>query len=284
MIIDFHTHIFPDKIAGKTISILSERASLTPSTDATLDGLLASMKEAGIDISVVLPVVTKPSQFDSVNAFAAEVNRERGIISFGGIHPDCENVEEKIEFLAAQGFRGIKLHPDYQDGVYIDDERYIRIIKHALYCGLLVITHAGLDVGFPDPVHCTPERSARMLDAVYPGGGIGEARIIFAHSGGHAMGEDVKKYLCQKNVWFDLAFTLGHVPLGETADIIRAHGAERILFATDSPWSSQARDVERVKKLGLTEDELELILWKNAAGLLGLTEDQLREKSLLQCV
>lgn len=283
MIIDFHTHIFPEQIAAKTIEKLAAMCSTEPSTDATVGGLLASMREAGIDLSVVLPVVTKPSQFDTVNAFAKEVSRVKGLISFGGIHPDCEDVEEKLEFLASEGFRGIKLHPDYQ-GVYIDDERYIRIIRKAVSLGLCVILHAGVDAGLPDPVHCPPDRSARMLDAVYPDGMIDEALIIFAHSGGHAMAEEVKKHLCGKNVWFDLAYTLGHAPLEETADIIRTHGAERILFATDSPWSSQPRDVGLMDKLGLSAEEKEMILWKNAAGLLGLTKGQLEEKSALECV
>lgn len=283
MIIDFHTHIFPEKIAAKTVAMLAERSSTEPSTDATRDGLLASMREAGIDLSVILPVVTKPSQFDSINAFAAEINKERGLISFGGIHPDSEDIEEKLDFLADAGFRGIKLHPDYQ-GVFVDDERYIRIIKHAVSLGLCVILHAGLDAGLPDPIHCPPDRSAKMLDAVYPDGVIDEPLIVFAHSGGHAQPEEVKEHLCGKNVWFDLAYTLGNRPLEETADIIRTHGADRILFGTDSPWSSQPRDVALMEKLGLTEEEKEKILWRNAAGILGLTKEQLEEKSALKCV
>lgn len=283
MIIDFHTHIFPEQIAEKTITKLAAMCKTEPSTDGTESGLLSSMREAGVDLSVVLPVVTKPSQFDTINSFAKEVSKTKGLISFGGIHPDCEDIEEKLEFLASEGFMGIKLHPDYQ-GVFIDDERYIRIIKKAVSLDLCVILHAGVDAGLPDPIHCPPDRSARMLEAVYPDGMIDKALIIFAHSGGNFMAEEVKKHLCGKNVWFDLAYTLGAAPLEETADIIRTHGAERILFATDSPWSSQTRDVTLVDKLGLTDEEKEMILWKNASGLLGLTKEQLEEKSAIEYV
>lgn len=278
MLIDFHTHIFPEKIAAKTLELLAGRSSSRPFTDGMRGGLLSSMKEAGVDISVVLPVVTKPSQFDSINAFAAEVNKTPGLISFGGIHPDCENPEEKLDFLAGAGFRGIKLHPDYQ-GVYIDDDRYIRIIRHAVSLGLCVVLHSGVDVGLPDPVHCPPERAARMLDAVYPDGKIEKPLIVFAHSGGYQMTGQVKKYLCGKNVWFDLAYTLGKYDAETSLDIIRAHGADRILFATDSPWSPQPEDAAKLLRLGLTEEEEELIRWKNAAGLLGLTEDELKIKA-----
>ena len=85
--IDFHTHIFPDKIAGKTLEFLSGRCKTVPFTDGTAEGLRASGEKACIDISVALPVVTKPSQFDSINRFAARF-LEGGVISFGGLHPD----------------------------------------------------------------------------------------------------------------------------------------------------------------------------------------------------
>ena len=69
--IDFHTHMFPEKIAAKTLAFLAERCQTEPATNGMADGLLASTEEAGLDCSVVLPVVTKPSQFDSINRFAS---------------------------------------------------------------------------------------------------------------------------------------------------------------------------------------------------------------------
>lgn len=104
MVIDFHTHAFPDKIAEKTIAILADRSGTAASTDGTVDGLIGSMKDAGVDISVVLPVVTKPSQFESINAFAERINSLPGIISFGGIHPDCEDSEKKDRRTRRRGF------------------------------------------------------------------------------------------------------------------------------------------------------------------------------------
>ena len=71
MLIDFHTHVFPDALAPRAIASLSAQANETPSTDGTVAGLCASMKAAGVTHSVTLPVITKVSQFDTVNAFAA---------------------------------------------------------------------------------------------------------------------------------------------------------------------------------------------------------------------
>ena len=101
MIIDFHTHIFPDAIAQKTIPFLEKRSGITAATDGTLNGLLHSMEQSGVDLSVIMPVVTKPSQFDSINVFAKNINEQSkgNVLSFGGIHPDCEDYKEKLEYI-----------------------------------------------------------------------------------------------------------------------------------------------------------------------------------------
>ena len=91
MIIDFHTHAFPDKIAGRTISYLADRSNITPYTDGTIKGLEKAIDTAGVNLAVSLPVLTKPTQFESVLNFAIEVNDYylgKKIISFAGIHPD----------------------------------------------------------------------------------------------------------------------------------------------------------------------------------------------------
>ena len=224
-IIDFHTHIFPDKIAA---SVIQKLESYTPRavahTDGTLSGLLASMEDANVDCSVIMPVLTAPHQFDGVNRFAAEHNLGK-IIYFGGIHPDCEDLEAKVDFIADLGLKGIKLHPDYQS-TFVDDERYITIVRRALERGLLVTFHAGIDIGMPDPVYCTPERSAKLLDAVADLN-QGEPKIIFAHLGGCDMPDEVLTHLCGKNCLFDTAFNLIYETDEHIMSIIRAHGAEK---------------------------------------------------------
>ena len=66
MVIDFHTHIFPDKIAERTIQVLEGnilKVRKKPGhavIGAKLDDLKASMKKNSIDVSVVLPIATSP--------------------------------------------------------------------------------------------------------------------------------------------------------------------------------------------------------------------------------
>ena len=111
MIIDFHTHIYPDKIAEKTINTLMNSApDVKVYTKGTLGALLESMENAGIDKSVILPVATRKGQFDTINKFALSINNNyTNLISFGGIHPDDDEPEEKLKFLKENGFKGIKI-------------------------------------------------------------------------------------------------------------------------------------------------------------------------------
>lgn len=75
MLIDFHTHIFPDKIAKRTIDALAANSKSTPYTDGTAAGLIEHMNLSKADICVNLPVLTKPEQFDSVLATWAAATR-----------------------------------------------------------------------------------------------------------------------------------------------------------------------------------------------------------------
>ncbi len=267
MIIDFHTHIFPDKIAKKTIEFLEAEGNVKAYTDGTLEGLIRSMKENRIDISVVLPVMTKPEQFETVNRYAAEITGRAGIISFGGIHPDADGYREKLDRIKELGLPGIKLHPDYQK-TFIDDPKMVRIIDYAAEIGLIVLIHAGIDIGLPDPVHCPPSRSAQMLAGI----DRPKAKIVLAHTGGYNQWDEVEEYLVGRNVLFDMSFSLGRITDDQFVRIVKNHGADRILFGSDSPWDGQGKTCEQLLKLDLTEEETGRILFRNALDLLGLRQ------------
>ena len=268
MIIDFHTHIFPEKIAKGTIDQLEKVGGIKASANGTLDGLKRSMKEAGIGLSVVLPVVTKPGQFETINNYAAQITGKDGIISFGGIHPDTEDYRGQLDYIHKLGLKGIKLHPDYQ-GTWINDEKYIRIIRYAMELGLLVSIHSGVDIGLPGTVHCAPKMAADMLDRT-GADEFGNPQIILAHTGGWNCWDDVEHYLTGRNVLFDISFSLGYIREEQLLRIIRNHGADKILFATDCPWGSQKETVDAFRRLAVTVEEAEKIWYKNGKRLLGL--------------
>ncbi len=269
MIIDFHTHQFPDKIAEKTIGMLAAKSGHTPHTNGTAGDLSKKLNEAGVDLGIVLPVVTKPSQFDTVNEHAAALPvAYPNLLSFGGIHPEDEDIPAHVAKIASLGLKGIKIHPDYQN-VMIDDERYVRIAKEALANGLMLVTHAGVDDGFPDTVHCPPDRARRFLDAVYDGKQPDKPMIVFAHGGANRMYAEALRYLGDCNVYFDLAAITAYTDPVTVTEIIRTHGADRILFASDCPWGSPWQAAEFVRALDIREEEKRAILGENARRALG---------------
>lgn len=284
-IIDIHTHAFPEKVASVAIRKLQGMSHTRPFTDGTRSGLASSMAEAGIRYSVLQPVATNTRQVLHVNDSAIETNGrglETGILSFGCMHPDFEGWHEELGRVASAGLKGIKLHPVYQ-GVDIDDPRYLRILDRAGELGLIVLIHAGWDVSYPGPNggQTLPERILRALRSVGP------VTLILAHMGGWRCWDQAANLLSGTGAYIDTAFSLGSMVSngdgyyktaedlamlngGEAYRIIKCFGADRVLFGTDSPWSSQADTLRTVRDLPLTEDEKAAILYGNAARLLDL--------------
>lgn len=265
MVIDFHTHIFPDKLAARARQSLMDSTvhfghPYTALTEMTKDSLLRCMDEWGVDISVIQPVVTKPSQTVTTNNWAAGAQDDR-IIAFGGIHPDTDDYKRDIDLVSSLGLKGIKLHPEYQRYTP-DEERMLRIYDYAFSKGLIILHHAGFDPGMPEPFHSDPERFAKMLDKI--SGGV----FVLAHLGSQQMWDDVEKYLVGRDVYFDTSMGFECFPQEQFLRIVKNHGADKILFGSDSPWSNASRELEILRSLPLEEKEKRLIMCENAERLL----------------
>lgn len=263
MIVDFHVHCFPDELAPKAVPVLAKNSGLRPCTEGTIESIRASMSEAGIDHSVVLSIATKPQQASKISQWAASVQND-SITAFGSIHPDSTDWRSELSAIKEAGLHGIKFHPDYQE-FFVDDEKLFPIYKEALEMGLVIIFHAGLDIGLPPPIHCTPERLKKVVRA-FPGG-----RFVAAHLGGFKCWDDVEKYLVGEDLYLDTSFSLKWMERSRFLKIIRAHGCDKVLFASDSPWSGQKEEIEMFRALGLPSEEEKAILGGNAIKLLGLT-------------
>lgn len=268
MIIDFHTHVFPDAIAHQTITSMEQSTNKYAAIEGTLSALKQSMQQHHVDYSVVLPVATKPSQFDTINHFAAEINGKDGIFSFGGIHPDNNDIENKLSAIKSYGLKGVKLHPDFQNA-YIDDKRYIEIIQACIQLDLCVVIHAGLDVGLPIPIHCPPDHTYIMLNEVLKDCKK-DSKIVLAHLGGHMQWELVEHLLVGQNVYFDMAHSIFSIEQEQLLRIINNHGSDKILFGTDSPWYSQGACIDAVNALPISQEAKNNIFSENAKRLLDI--------------
>lgn len=280
MVIDFHTHTFPDRIAERALASLSKASRTLPFTDGTNDGLLASMKTSGIDLSVILPVATNPGQVEKINGSAAGINSlfPGKLISVGCMHPMYEDWYDELSRIKDLGLKGIKIHPVYQ-GVDIDDPLFIRILKRCAELDLFVITHAGKDIGFPGVDHCSVTMIRHAIEETGP------FRFILAHMGGWKEWEDVPS-LADTGVWLDTAFSTDHIIPADKEEweqdelvmldqdtfvhLVKIFTPEKILFGTDSPWSDQKASLDWIRKLPLAENEREMILHENAENILGI--------------
>jgi len=281
MIIDFHTHTFPDAIAAAAVEKLQAASHTRPFSDGTVNGLRASMTAAGIDASVVLPVATSARQVPHINDSAIRINaraNETGVYSLGGMHPDFPDWEREMERLRAAGVRGVKVHPPYQ-GVDFDDERYVRILKKASGLGMLVVTHAGLDVGLPGAEQSTPEKLLRAREKAP------DTILILAHMGGWRCWDEVERLLPGAGVYLDTSFALGQMTsngdghyktkqdLAMLEDeqflrLISLFGADHILFGTDSPWGDQSASLQKIRALPLPDADKSAVLGGNAEKLM----------------
>ena len=161
----------------------------------------------------------------------------------------------------------------------MDDARYLRILERAGELGLVVITHAGLDVGFPGVVRCSPEMACRALRQVGP------VKLVLAHMGGWRSWDQVLELLPDTSAMIDTSFSVGRMtPLDDgyyqddgdldlldgpgVLALVRAFGAQRVLFGSDSPWSSQRESRAWIEAQPLREEEKAAILGENAKKLL----------------
>lgn len=262
MIIDFHTHIFPDALAPKALKSLKENSGhiYDSITDATRGGLIEYMNKHNIDISVVQPVITKQSQTEKSNLWAQSICSDR-LISFGGIYPHTDDYKRDIDFVVSLGLKGLKFHAEYQDFI-LDDIKMLRIYDYALSNQLIILHHAGFDPAYKAPFRSSPQQFAN-IDRELKGG-----VIVAAHLGGQAQWDDVENYLAGTDIYLDTSMGFSHYSKDQFLRILKSHGADRILFASDSPWSDAASEVQHIESLPISDDEKNLILSGNARRIL----------------
>ena len=109
MIIDVHTHAFPDAIAERAIPHLEAEGDITAFLDGTIASLLRSMNESEIDSAVVASIATRPGQFDSILRWSLEISSER-IVPFPSVHPADARAADQVTEIKRSGLNGVKLH------------------------------------------------------------------------------------------------------------------------------------------------------------------------------
>lgn len=259
-IIDIHTHVYPDDIAQKaTDSVKSFYEIGGANMDGKVSTLLEQGSKAGISRFVILPVAIRPDRVRGINEFITQqTDIQPRFIGFGTVHAAMEQIGDEVDWIAEQGLRGIKMHPDSQR-FSIDDIRLFPMYESAR--GRLPIM---LHMGDHRYDYSHPIKLRKILDN-FPG-----LQVIAAHFGGYAMYETAFDLLKDTNCVFDVSSSLMFLPEGDAEKYINCYGPERMAFGSDYPLWDPVIELDRFMKLKLTDDQFEQILSKTAKRILKL--------------
>ena len=259
-IIDAHAHIYPNKIAEKATNAIGEFYDIKMEMPAgTPERLIEDGKRAGISKFVVHSCATKAVQVRSINEFVKqEIDAHDNFIGFMTLHQDLseEQIEEEVSWCIKNGFKGIKMHPDFQK-FNIDGENAKRIYR-IVGDRLPILFHTGDDrYDFSKPY-----RLASVAKE------FKNVNFIGAHFGGYRCWHEIDIYKGLDNVYYDTCSSLTFITLEKAKEIIDKLGSERFFFGTDFPMWDAVGELERFNQIKLTEKEREGIFAKNIKNLL----------------
>ena len=261
-VIDFHTHIYPDKISLKAVKSVGDFYNIEMSGgDGTSKCLIDQGKQAGIDNFVVHSVAVDGNHVETINNYiASECNNHSEFYGFGTMHAEYRNKLQEIDRICELGLRGVKIHPDTQL-FNMDDERMFEVYDYLGEKNMPLLIHCG-DYRY---TFSHPERLCNILDR-FP-----KLTVVGAHFGGWSVWDLAVEYLKDKNCYLDTSSSFAMIGLKRAKELIRIYGAERMVFGTDYPMWNVGHEFNNFMKIGLRDKENELILYKNALRLLGET-------------
>ncbi|MBP3337520.1 MAG: amidohydrolase family protein [Clostridia bacterium] len=257
-VVDFHAHAFADNIAEKAAQNLNTYYDIPLAGNGQFCYVKQSMIDNKIDKMVVHATATKASQVEHINDYVKSLTSD-DIIGFGTIHFEYENITAEIDRIIKMGLRGMKFHPVFQ-GFNVDDKEMYPIYE-CLEGRLPVLMH----MGDKNVDNATPKRLAKVMDD-FP-----HLTVIAAHLGGVFEWENAEKYLLGRdNMYVDTSSAIRFLTPERSYELMKKQGMDKVLFGTDYPLSLHKEELDLIDKIPMTEEEKELVLWKNAYKLLEL--------------
>lgn len=259
-IIDFHAHIYPEAIAKRAVESIGEFYGCNMNRSGTVSELLETEKNEGVSEFVVHSVAIDKKHVAPINEFILkEAKAHSEFHGFGTTHAELENKVFEAERVLNEGLEGIKIHPDTQR-FNMDDERMFDLYDYLQMRQTPILIHCG-DYRF-DYSH--PRRLKRVLK-LFP-----RLKVVAAHLGGWSVYDLALEYLENESCFFDTSSSFFMLGRRRAKELIKAYGAERLVFGTDYPMHVAAKEIEFLKGLGLSSEENEMIFYKNAEKILNL--------------
>lgn len=273
MIIDVHSHDFPDSIAMRVMNGMCRQTEgiLWPVGDGTLANHLDWLDRAGVDKAVSCPIATKPGMSEGLLRRAIQIRdgelgerARRKIVPFGSVHPLDPEVMAHLEQIARAGIKGVKFHCYYQ-GFSLADANHLPVFAKIADLGLVVQCHCGGDVSWRNlRGMCGPDEIHWLLSRVR---GL---KFIAAHLGGcEGYPPHATDALLDTGCFIDTSALHFCWHRDEQMRVLRSWPTDRILFGTDFPWENYAECIGWVKSVREPAD-WDALFGGNAMRLLGL--------------
>lgn len=257
---DVHAHAFHPKIAAKVVSQLESHYRIPAIGTGLYEDLAPRLQAAGISYCCIHSAATKGEQVVPANRWAASLLERPGVIPFGTMHPDFQDMEEELAFLWDSGIRGIKLHPDFQ-GFWLNDERLDPLFA-AMEGRFTLMVHVG-DIYPPEQNPTCPYKVA-ALKRRFP-----KLQMIAAHFGGVHHWKYVVDAMAGMEIFMDTSSSLFAIPQDTLEQIYHAFPRHLFLFGSDYPLFDAPSEMRLLQeRLRLPDSELEELMTN--AGQLGL--------------
>jgi len=261
VIIDCHTHLnnyHEDKVRD---------------IDACLDQLEQDMADSGTDAAFVLTSYKVTPHRPSTAAVVEKIRDRANIFAVAGIsylHYKQRDLREVADFLESGLVKGLKMYPGYEP-FYPHDGRCKVIYDLAREFDVPVMFHSGDTysptgkVRYSHPLH--------IDDVAVDNPGM---KIVICHIGNPWIRDCMEVVYKNEHVYADISgLTLGDFSdrfekymLDQVRELITYAGEPKyLLYGTDWPIATMKSYRKFVKTLDISEEERELIMWKNAADL-----------------
>jgi predicted TIM-barrel fold metal-dependent hydrolase len=278
VIIDFHTHIFPPDVRENRDEYIrrdptfAEMYSSPDARIATAPELLESMERAGVDHSVAQSFAWQDSELvkEHNNYVLEAAQRSHGrIIPFTNVNMAGPSAQSEIELCAGSGARGLgELRPDSQ-GWDVAGAAGEQLALLARTHGLILLFHVTERGGhaYSGKGGCALVRFLGFTMA-FP-----DLRIVGAHLGGGVYTDysDLDPAGEPPDVYVDTAAQPFLYPRDRDAAALTTPPVNRVLFGSDFPLITQERQMKELRAVYKAPGQLDEVLGRNAAHLLGIT-------------
>lgn len=270
MIIDVHTHLN---------NYHEERVR---DIDECLDALEGSMRKNGVDYALVLTSFKVTPNRPATSEVVERVRDRKDLSVVAGIsylNYKERDLREVADYLREGVVKGLKLYPGYEP-FYPHDKRCQVLYELAMEFDVPVMIHSGDTYSPTGKVRYSHPLHIDDVAVDFP-----DLKIVICHIGNPWIRDCMEVVYKNKNVHADISgLVLGDFSdrfeqymLNQVREMVLYAGEPKyLLYGTDWPICTMESYLKFVRTLDLTEEERELVMWKNAAQLFKLKVEHLR--------